>query len=955
MANEFIARNGLIALDNSTITGSLTVTGGVTTATELQVTTTGVNIGSALTDSHIISGSLRINPNGLFVSGSGNVGIGTTTPGFKLDVNGNVRILGGSTYLGQADIASGHLNAYELMTFNIDVDNDDTNRYFAWYTNAADGAGSELMRLTEAGNVGIGTTSPVAGQGTPLTLVSSAGFVGLTLLGGGSFAHTWQLYASGDGDSNKFFGIYDRTNSTYRLVTTNAGNVGIGTTSPGARLTVNGTNPAFDIQNSGSTYFRAELDGSNFTYLSTLGANDMILRTNSTERMRIISGGNVGIGTSTPTERLSLAGATSTTFGISLTPSGWNNARHRFTVPTSGDVSMLSFNYNGSIVDSALYATSAIYLTQGVLVFLTGGTNAVPTERMRITSGGNVGIGTTPSYRLHVVTDAVAGKQNMSNISRTTGNWVRFTNPQFSTDSSMGLILKSFPDSDGRQGAGIIASGGSNNASTDLDLFVTTSPDGSGGTSYSAIKINGFDGNVGIGTTSPATKFHVANTSSSVLFSQDGTNATIIGADAAGAASQGLFLRGFPLTFTGNGGAGAEAMRITSGGNVGIGTTSPTTKLEVIGGTSNVNGYADGTIQVTSLSPIAFVVPSNLNPSLNRWGFRLREVNEGDFSIYDYRNSVNRVLINSSGNVGIGTTSPATHLHVSSGIHTKLRVDTTGVADASVEILGYDAGVHIGDPTNGNRWVIWNDGVSTSSSLKFGSYALGTWYVDSSQAMTITSGGNVGIGTTDPTNRLHLTGNSATPSLRLGSTSAGFHWDIGRENAVTGDFVFNQTSAGGTAAERLRITQNGITFNGDTAAANALDDYEEGTFTPSIAFGGASVGITYFDRIGNYTKIGRQVTCTIYLALTSKGSSTGNAQITGLPFTASGLNRGTATAGSIRFNDITFVGRLGIQGQQSGTVIDFSQTTEAGVGTSLTNSNFSDSSEMFITITYFTA
>jgi hypothetical protein len=57
------------------LTGSLTVT---TIGTELQVTSTGVNLGNALTDSHVISGSVRINPNGLFVSGSGNVGINST-------------------------------------------------------------------------------------------------------------------------------------------------------------------------------------------------------------------------------------------------------------------------------------------------------------------------------------------------------------------------------------------------------------------------------------------------------------------------------------------------------------------------------------------------------------------------------------------------------------------------------------------------------------------------------------------------------------------------------------------------------------------------------------------------------------------------------------------------------------------------------------------------------------
>jgi hypothetical protein len=72
------------------LTGSVTVTGSlavVTNGTEFQVTSTGVNIGNALTDSHVISGSIRINPNGLFVSGSGNVGIGTSTLLNKLDIN----------------------------------------------------------------------------------------------------------------------------------------------------------------------------------------------------------------------------------------------------------------------------------------------------------------------------------------------------------------------------------------------------------------------------------------------------------------------------------------------------------------------------------------------------------------------------------------------------------------------------------------------------------------------------------------------------------------------------------------------------------------------------------------------------------------------------------------------------------------------------------------------------
>jgi hypothetical protein len=79
---------------------------------------------------------------------------------------------------------------------------------------------------------------------------------------------------------------------------------------------------------------------------------------------------------------------------------------------------------------------------------------------------------------------------------------------------------------------------------------------------------------------------------------------------------------------------------------------------------------------------------------------------------------------------------------------------------------------------------------------------------------------------------------------------------------------------------------NGITFPATQVAsadANTLDDYEEGIFTPAIAFGGASVGITYSQQQGFYTKIGNLVTCQIRIVLSNKGSSSGDASITGLP------------------------------------------------------------------------
>ena len=108
-----------------------------------------------------------------------------------------------------------------------------------------------------------------------------------------------------------------------------------------------------------------------------------------------------------------------------------------------------------------------------------------------------------------------------------------------------------------------------------------------------------------------------------------------------------------------------ERLRITSTGNVGIGTTNPRTKLEIAGNTTNVNGYSDGQVQIVGNNPIAFVSQSNLSPSVNRWGFQVRAAGgDGKFSIYDFTNSRHSLLIDSSGNVGIGTEIPGTKLHV---------------------------------------------------------------------------------------------------------------------------------------------------------------------------------------------------------------------------------------------------------------------------------------------------
>lgn len=116
-------------------------------------------------------------------------------------------------------------------------------------------------------------------------------------------------------------------------------------------------------------------------------------------------------------------------------------------------------------------------------------------------------------------------------------------------------------------------------------------------------------------------------------------------------------------------------------------------------------------------------------------------------------------------------------------------------------------------------------------------------------------------------------------------------------NDMPGRLVFSTTADGAASpTERLRITSDGyvrlsssspgIQFGGDTAAANALDDYEEGTFTPTIVGTSTAGAATYAanGQAGRYTKIGNRVFFDLYLSWTAH-TGTGDLQINGLPFT----------------------------------------------------------------------
>ena len=86
--------------------------------------------------------------------------------------------------------------------------------------------------------------------------------------------------------------------------------------------------------------------------------------------------------------------------------------------------------------------------------------------------------------------------------------------------------------------------------------------------------------------------------------------------------------------------------------------------------------------------------------------------------------------------------------------------------------------------------------------------------------------------------------------------------------------------------ERIRILSGGgLTFNGDTAQVNALDDYEEGTYTPILAASNSSLtGITYAIQSGFYRKVGRIVYISAYLTWTSRSNTSSSGVQINLPF-----------------------------------------------------------------------
>lgn len=164
---------------------------------------------------------------------------------------------------------------------------------------------------------------------------------------------------------------------------------------------------------------------------------------------------------------------------------------------------------------------------------------------------------------------------------------------------------------------------------------------------------------------------------------------------------------------------------------------------------------------------------------------------------------------------------------------------------------------------------------------------------------------------------------------------------VGDVNLSTGNLVM------GTAGK-------GIDFSINPAApgvtSELLDDYEIGTWTPSIKFGGAAVGITYSRQSGTYTKVGNVVTVVFDMRLTSKGSSTGGLTIEGLPFASvGGVTAGFAIAQLYLYSGYVGLTKMGTAYTNGSTVLN---EPIDSLSVAITDTNFTNSAILFASFTY---
>jgi len=432
-------------------------------------------------------------------------------------------------------------------------------------------------------------------------------------------------------------------------------------------------------------------------------------------------------------------------------------------------------------------------------------------------------------------------------------------------------------------------------------------------------------GNVGIGTNSPNAILDIQDANPQIQFT-DSVNtsayARILGTDTGS-----LFID----SDLGNAGAsssiifridgGSEKMRIDSAGNVGIGTSAPTALLTVAGTSDLAWSASTSKLQVSRSATVA------------------------RFQNYENGSASSIALQWDGGNVGIGTPSPSEVLHIKG--NQRISAPTGASVTAVLDLYGNNSNAYGGSNVVKSRIESLTAGDAFGSILKFSTN-------DSSNALQerirIDSSGNFFVGTTVLTD---------ISSSGTGNEGAYIKSDgqIGLATSNDAVGIFNRkTNAGsllvfrfnGTSVGSINVTASGAAINlGGTAAANELDDYEEGTFTASFlpaVSGTITISGTY--DTWSYTKIGRKVTVNGVAVIATLSSPVGSyIRVLGLPFIVANFNGAYGFVGCT-FSDSSASYAKSVIGSWHGV-----NTVEMSLG--IDASTIGTNDEFYITATYF--